>query len=31
VPLCAFENLRDAESAGKHYSIYFKPFFKQAA
>jgi len=31
VPLCAFEDFREAESAGKYYSLYFKPFFKQAA
>jgi hypothetical protein len=24
-------NFRDAESAGKHYNTYFKPFFRQAA
>jgi KTSC domain len=31
VPLQAYENFRDAESAGKHYNTYFKPFFKQPA
>jgi hypothetical protein len=25
------ENFGHAESAGKHYNAYFKPFFKQAA
>ena len=31
VPLQAFNNFRDAESAGKHYNAYFKTFFKQVA
>ena len=31
VPLQAFNNFRDAESAGKHYNTYFKPFFGQVA
>jgi hypothetical protein len=31
VPLQAFNNFRDAESAGKHHNTYFKPFFKRAA
>jgi hypothetical protein len=31
VPFLAYEKFRDAESAGKHYSLCFKPFFKQAA
>ena len=31
VPLQAFNNVRDAESAGKHCNAYFKPFFKQVA
>ncbi len=28
VPLSAFENFRGAESAGKHYKAFFKPFFE---
>jgi hypothetical protein len=31
VPLQAFNNCRDAESAGKHCNTYFKPFLNQAA
>lgn len=31
VSLQAFNNFRDAESAGKHHNTYFKPFSKQAA
>jgi hypothetical protein len=31
VPLQAFNNFRDAESAGKHDNTYFKPFFGQVA
>ncbi len=31
VPLQAFNNFRDAESASKHYNTYFKPLFGQVA
>lgn len=29
MPLQAFNNFRGAESAGKHYNTYFKPFLNQ--
>jgi KTSC domain len=31
VQLQAFNNFRDAESAGKHHNTYFKPLFRQVA
>jgi len=31
VPLQTFNNFRAAESAGKHYNTYIKPFFRPVA